>query len=179
MASKPTRTARLAAVAKASRTRSISSAVIASGAGQSGPNGIADGAMVCQGSAPGASGPAAFPRALRRGLAAGMRELDADLGGAEAMAMGDHARERGFAVIGIEPEAAVADAAAALDVGHLGDHQAGAGIRQHAEMVDMPVGGDAVVGAVLAHGRDDDPVRELEVGEPDRGEQSTGHVTRG
>jgi hypothetical protein len=93
--------------------------------------------------------------------------------------MGDHARERRLAVVRIEPEAAVADAAAALDVGHLGDHQAGAGIRQHTEMVEMPVGGYAIVGAVLAHGRDDDPVRELEIGEPDRREQSTCHVTRG
>jgi hypothetical protein len=30
----------------------------------------------------------------------------------------------------------------------------------------------------LAHGRDDDPVREFEIGEPDRREQSTGHVAR-
>ena len=38
--------------------------------------------------------PAAFPRALARGLAAGMGELDADLGRADAVAMGDHAGER-------------------------------------------------------------------------------------
>src|SRR5262249_5907072 len=46
-------------------------------------------------------------------------------------------------------------------------------------MVEMPVGGDAVVGAVLAHRRDDDAVDELEIGKPDRGKQGTGHVARG
>ena len=95
-----------------------------------------------------------------------------------AAAMGDDARERRLAVVGIEPEAAVGDAAAALDAGRLDHDQAGAGIGQHAEMIEVPVGGDAVVGAVLAHGRDDDPVRELEIGEPDRRKQGTGHVTR-
>ena len=45
-------------------------------------------------------------------------------------------------------------------------------------MIEVPVGGDAVVGAVLAHGRDDDPVREFEIGKPDRRKQGTGHGTR-
>jgi hypothetical protein len=34
-------------------------------------------------------------------------------------------------------------------------------------MIEVPVGGYAVVGTVLAHGRDDDPVREVEIGKSD------------
>src|SRR5262249_16881732 len=47
--------------------------------------------------------------------------------------------------------------------------------RQHAEVRDVPVVAHAVVGAVLAHGRDDDAVVESEIGEPERREQSGGH----
>ena len=61
-----------------------------------------------------------------------MGELDADLGGADAMAMIDDARERRLAGVRIEPEAAVGDAAVPLHVGHLDNDQAGAGIGQHA-----------------------------------------------
>ncbi len=43
------------------------------------------------------------------------------------------------------------------------DHQPGAGIRQHAEMGHVPVVADAVVGAVLAHRRDDDAVRQGQI----------------
>ena len=178
MASMPARTARLAASTKPSRTRSMSAAVISRGTGQSGPNAMADGAIVSQASSPGASAcpPSQGRRAeaLRPAWASWMPSFAR----AVAAAMGDDARERRFAVVGIEPEAAVADAAAALDAGRLDHDQRGAGIGEHAEMIDVPVGGDAVVGAVLAHGRDDDAVRELEIGEPDRRKQGTGHVTR-
>ena len=104
-----------------------------------------------------------------------MRKLDAELGGADAPAMGNDAGERGLVGVGIEPHAAVGDAAVALDMGGLDHHQRRAGIGQHAEMAEMPIGGAAVVGAVLAHGRDDDAVRKLEIGEPDRREQGAGH----
>ncbi len=116
----------------------------------------------------------------RRGgsLAPGMGELDAHLAGSVAAAMGDDARERRLAVVGVEPQASVGDAAAALDAGRFDHDQPRARIGQHAEMIDVPVGGDAVVGAVLAHRRHDDPVGELEFGETDRGKQRTGHVTR-
>ena len=42
----------------------------------------------------------------------------------------------------------------------------------------MPVIPNAVVGAVLAHGRDHDAIGKLEISEPDWGEQGTGHVAR-
>ena len=51
----------------------------------------------------------------------------------------------------------------------------GAGIRQHAEMRHVPIGSDAIIGAVLAHRRDDDAVGEMKIGEPQRREQSTRH----
>ena len=66
----------------------------------------------------------------------------------------------------------------ALDAGGLDHEQRRAGIGQHAEVIEVPVGRDAVVGAVLAHGRDDDPVRELEIGKSNRRKQGTGHGTR-
>ena len=46
-----------------------------------------------------------------------------------------------------------------LDMRRFKDEKPGAGICQHAEMGHVPVVGDAVVGAVLAHRRDDDAVR--------------------
>jgi hypothetical protein len=45
-------------------------------------------------------------------------------------------------------------------------------------MIEVPVGRNAIVGAVLAHRRDHDSVGELEVSEPDWGKQSTGHIAR-
>ena len=58
----------------------------------------------------------------------------------------------------------MADAAVALDMGRLDDQERRAGIGQHAEMHHVPVGGAAVIGAVLAHGRDHDAVCKFEVG---------------
>ncbi len=117
----------------------------------------------------------AFPWTLRRSLASGMGELDGELCRSDVPAMRDDAIERLLAGIGIEPEAAVGDAAVALDMGRLDDQHAGAGIRQHAEMGHVPVVGDAVVGAVLAHRRNDDAVGNVEVGEPYGREQGTRH----
>ena len=93
--------------------------------------------------------------------------------------MGDHAGERRLALVRVEAEAAMADAALAFDIGHLGDHQAGAGIGQHAEMGEVPVGSDAVGGAVLAHRGGHDPVRKLEAGEPDRRKQDAHGIAVG
>ena len=73
-------------------------------------------------------------------------------------AMGDDARQRRLVVVGIKPEAAVGDTPAPLDVGRLDHHQIGARVGEHAEMAEMPIGSRAVVGAVLAHGRNDDAV---------------------
>ena len=165
MASKPMRTARLAEFTNASRTRAMSSSVATRGTCQPAPKAIGDGAMVSHGSAPGLSAPPPSHGRCAERLAAGMRDLDAELGGADAAAVRDHARHRRLVVVGIEPGAAVGDAAVALDVGRLDDHEAGAAIGQHAEMAEVPVVGAAVVGAVLAHRRDHDAVGKLEAGQ--------------
>ncbi len=81
--------------------------------------------------------------------------------------MGDHPRQRRLTVVRVKPKAAMADAAAALDTRGLDHEQRCPGIGEHAEMIEVPVGGHAVVGTVLAHGRDDDPVREFEIGKSD------------
>src|SRR3974390_1708580 len=43
-------------------------------------------------------------------------------------------------------------------------------------MIEMPVVRNAVVRAVLAHGGDDDPVRQLKLGESQGRKQGTGHA---
>ena len=120
----------------------------------------------------------AFPWPLCGGLAPRMGELNAELRGAVTATMGDDTRQRRLAVVRVEPKAAMTDAAAALDARGLDHDQRCAGIGEHAEMIEVPVGGDAIVGTVLAHRRDDDPVREFEIGKPDRRKQGTGHGTR-
>ena len=176
MASKPMRTARCAAATKASRTRAISSAAMARGMCQPGPNGSADGAMVSQGSCSGLSERTALPGPLRGGLAARMGELDTELGGAGAPAEIDDAPECRLVLVGIKPHAAMGDAAVALHMGRLDDDEAGARVRQHAEMGDVPVGGAAVDRAVLAHRRDDDAIFQFDATEADRRKQGAGHV---
>jgi hypothetical protein len=68
------------------------------------------------------------------------------------------------------------DAAAALHARRLDDDQAGAG--QGELRLMLPVSdriGAAIVGAVLAHRRDDDAVGQFERPEPQGREQSCGH----
>jgi hypothetical protein len=89
--------------------------------------------------------------------------------------MRDHARESILARIRIDAGAAMRDAPDALDAGRFHDHQRRTGICQHAEMRRVPRARDAVIGAVLAHRRDDDAVGKIEAGELDRREKCTGH----
>ena len=93
-----------------------------------------------------------------------MSNLDSEFCVAHAPGLRDHARQRGFVVVGIKPETAVRDAAMPLDVGCLNDYQCGAGMRHHAEMHQVPVVGAAIVARILAHGRHDDAVGKLETG---------------
>ena len=110
----------------------------------------------------GAQRAAALPRAVGGGLAAGMGELDAEAGAVRRHAAGGGQRAlRGrFVVIGVEAEAAVGDAAMALDPGRLDGDHAGAGHGERHPVLQVPVGRRAVVGGVLAHGRDGDAVRD-------------------
>ena len=78
--------------------------------------------------------------------------------------MVDYALQGRFAGVGIKSEAAVGDPAMALDTGGLDHQERGAGICQHAQMGHVPVVGDAVISAVLAHRRNGDAVGKLEIG---------------
>src|SRR5262249_35695136 len=119
---------------------------------------------------------AAFPRALRGSLAAGMGELDADLRRRGHRAhVGEYGSKRRLVLVAVETEAAVGDAAAALDRGRFEDHQADAGERERAEMDAVPGLRRAVDSAVLAHRGDDDPIRKVEPGDARRRKQRTGH----
>ena len=144
----------------------MSSSVIARGAGQPEPKVIATAQSSPRHLSP-VAGLAAFPRPAGRALSPGMGNLDAELGGTDTPQMSNHARERGLAIVGVKPEAAMRDAAAALDVGHLHHQQACPRIGEHAEMGHMPIARAAIVGAVLAHRRDDNAIGELKPGKPD------------
>ena len=61
-----------------------------------------------------------------------------------------------------------------LDLSRL-SQEAGAGVRQRAEMQHMPVGHVAVLGRVLAHGRDHDPIGELQVTKLDGRKEFAAH----
>jgi hypothetical protein len=104
-----------------------------------------------------------------------MRDLNAEFGAAGAPRARDHPRQRRLVVVGIKPQAAMGDAAVALNVGGLHDYQRGAGICQHAEVHQMPVIGAAIVGRVLAHRRDDDTVGKVETGQPVGRKQGAAH----
>ena len=85
--------------------------------------------------------------------------------------------ERRYAPEGIalgvvpQPQAMGRDAPARLDMGCFGEHEPGAADGARAEVDQMPVLGHAVVGRVLAHGRDHDPVAQSDRAERDRLEQ--------
>jgi hypothetical protein len=104
-----------------------------------------------------------------------MRQLDPKLCRSDPPAMRDDVGKRIFAGVRIKPEAAVGDAAVPFDMGGFDHEQAGAGIGQHAEMRQVPVIGDAVIGAVLAHRRHHDAVRKRQIGKFDRREQRARH----
>jgi len=80
-----------------------------------------------------------------------MGELDAELGCAVTTTMVDDTRQTRLTVVRIESKAAMTDATAALDAGGLDHDQRGAGIGEHTEMIEVPVGCHAIVGTVLAH----------------------------
>ncbi len=120
-------------------------------------------------------GTAALPGPLHGGLAARMGKLDAELRGPGTPAEISDALERRFAFVGIEPQAAMGDAAVALHMGRLDNDEAGAGIRQHAKVSDVPVGRATVDGAVLTHRRHDDAVVQFDAAEPDRRKQGAVH----
>ena len=100
---------------------------------------------------------AAFPRALATGLAAGMGDLDA--GDATAILDQRHQPLGEVALrLGPQAQAARRDPAQSGDVGRFSEHDAGATHGFGAEVLDVPVGAEPVLGSVLAHRRDRDAV---------------------
>src|SRR5690606_1874283 len=76
-----------------------------------------------------------------------------------------------FLVVVPQPQVGMGDAAVGLHRGGLQDQQACAGQGQVAKMDAVPVGDHALVRRVLAHGRDDDAVGQLQGTEVERREQ--------
>ena len=101
---------------------------------------------------------AARRRRRGRALAAGMRQLHAELGHTVGPAEIVHPLER--RLVFVRPHAGTSrrDPPLRIDVGHLAHHEAGAAERHVAEMHQMPIVRRAVVGIVLAHRRNHDAV---------------------
>jgi hypothetical protein len=120
--------------------------------------------------------PAALPRPLGRGLAAGMGELDAELDVRRpAPRPLDDRLYRRFVVVAVKAEAALGDATLALDMRGLEAEQAGARHRQHAVMHLVPGPGAAVDRRVLAHRRHDDAVGQRDAADFDGREKLGSH----
>jgi len=94
---------------------------------------------------------------------------------AEAAAESDDAGQRRFVLVAVKAEAARRDAAAGFDRGRLDHREAGAAAGERAEMLQVPVIGTAVLGAVLAHRRDDDAVGQGQPAQREGREQRTRH----
>ena len=106
---------------------------------------------------------AAIPGCCARGLASRMRQLDAERHRRILAHPFQHPTQRGFGVVRIEAEVVRRDAAIGGHRGGFDDQQSGAGQRELAQMDEVPVGGLAVFGRVLAHRRDDDAVGQLQL----------------
>ena len=78
-------------------------------------------------------------RWIDRRLASGMRQLDAELGGAVVAIEFEDARQSFLMRVRIKPEAERRNAALRLDRGRLGDGEAEIGQRVGAQMRDVPV----------------------------------------
>ena len=87
----------------------------------------------------------------------------------------DDGLQRRFVLVAVEAEAALGDAALALDMGGLEAQQAGARHREHAVMHLVPGLGAAIDRRILAHRRHDDAVGQRDAAELDRREELGGH----
>ena len=98
-----------------------------------------------------------LPGPLHAGFAAGMGDLHSRHGAVGAEKRGDGFQRRGM--IGRpNAEIAVGDTPALFDRGGFAEHQPRPAQRELAEMDFVPIVGQAVIGGVLAHGRNDHPV---------------------
>lgn len=104
-----------------------------------------------------------------------MSDLNAEFGAAHAACLRNHPRQSRFIVVRVKAQAAMRDAAVPFDMGCLHNHQRCAGMRHHAKVHEVPVIGAAVIGRILAHGRNDDAVGKLKAGHTKGRKQGTGH----
>ena len=121
----------------------------------------------------------ALPHEPGGALASGMAQLQADLGAAVGVHEVDDAAPGRLVGVAVDAGAAVADARRLGDGRHLGVDEPGAALRAAAQMHKVPVAGQAVMGAVLAHGRDHDPVVEHHLAQAkgrEHGRRSRRHV---
>lgn len=114
---------------------------------------------------------AAVPGRLARTLAPGMRELDRDRHGRMPAQRAQHTRQRRLGGTVVQAQVAGGDAAAGLHRSGLGEQRAGARQCQLPEVDQVPVGGLAVLGRVLAHGGSHDPVGQRKPTQLARGEE--------
>lgn len=116
---------------------------------------------------------AANPRSEGARLAAGVGNLNGSLDALAVDEVGDSAQRSD---LGVLPQARVlrGDAAAGLNGGGFDEDEARAVEGQLAEVHQVEVGQVAVVGAVLAHGRHDDAVVQLDGAHAQRREDSRG-----
>jgi hypothetical protein len=119
---------------------------------------------------------ATLPRPLRGRLAAGVADLDrkARPRRRHPPRRIEHAGERRLVGVGVEAEAAVRDAPVPLHRRRLQHDHAGARDGELHQVLQVPVGGAAVGGRVLAHGRHDDAVGNLDWADGKRREE-VGH----
>jgi hypothetical protein len=110
----------------------------------------------------------ALPHELRGALGAGVAQLQADLRRRRGVDELGDAPPRGSLLVAPQAGAAGGDPALRRHAHHLRHHEAGAAERLAAEVDEVEVGGHALVGDVHVHRRDDDPVDQLQLAEPER-----------
>ena len=114
-----------------------------------------------------ADGGSTFPGTASAGLSSGVGQLNAG-GGALRMQEAHDAREE--LDVFVLPDAGVVrrDTSDGFDGGSFGADQAGAAHRAAAEMDEMPVIEESIVGAVLAHGRDGETIAQGDFADGER-----------
>ena len=115
---------------------------------------------------------AALPGCSAGPLAAGMAQLDGNRHGRMRSDRRQHPGQGSRIGIGVEAEVLGRDPSLRRDRSCLKDHEARPRQGEVAEMDHVPVRRLAVLGRVLAHGRDDDPVREAKIANQQRLEQT-------
>jgi hypothetical protein len=82
-------------------------------------------------------------------------------GQGDSLGGGQSAGKCTLILVGVESEASVSDAAMALDIRHLHHNKSGSGHGEHGKVLEVPVGGAAIMSRVLTHWRNSDAVRDV------------------